>query len=298
MANRDWFWIVFLGAIWGFSFIFNAILIRELGPMWVSGLRVAIGALGCWVAVFALRKSVPRDPVLWIKLGLLGVLAYAIPFALFPLAQANLASGVAAIINALTPIMTVIVSHFWHDGERATRHKSIGVLAGFTGAVILASPALANGGNSQLWAIGACLLATICYALSLNITRSFKSVEPTVFAAIALTGAAVVAAPIAFVSEGALVITRAETWGAALAIGLVATTFTFQVMYRILPRVGATNFSATTFIAPVSAIVFGFLLLGEIIQPTHLLGMIAIFIGLLMIDGRLPRWLGMRRAAN
>jgi drug/metabolite transporter (DMT)-like permease len=100
------------------------------------------------------------------------------------------------------------------------------------------------------------------------------------------------------VSEGALVITRAETWGAALAIGLVATTFTFQVMYRILPRVGATNFSATTFIAPVSAIVFGFLLLGEIIQPTHLLGMIAIFIGLLMIDGRLPRWLGMRRAAN
>jgi drug/metabolite transporter (DMT)-like permease len=288
MANRDWFWIVFLGAIWGFSFIFNAILIRELGPMWVSGLRVAIGALGCWVAVFALRKSVPRDPVLWIKLGLLGVLAYAIPFALFPLAQANLASGVAAIINALTPIMTVIVSHFWHDGERATRHKSIGVLAGFTGAVILASPALANGGNSQLWAIGACLLATICYALSLNITRSFKSVEPTVFAAIALTGAAVVA----------LVITRAETWGAALAIGLVATTFTFQVMYRILPRVGATNFSATTFIAPVSAIVFGFLLLGEIIQPTHLLGMIAIFIGLLMIDGRLPRWLGMRRAAN
>lgn len=298
MANRDWFWIVFLGAIWGFSFIFNAILIRELGPMWVSGLRVAIGALGCWVAVLALRKSVPRDPVLWVKLGLLGVLAYAIPFALFPLAQANLASGVAAIINALTPIMTVIVSHFWHDGERATRHKSIGVLAGFTGAVILATPALAHGGNSQLWAIGACLLATICYALSLNITRSFKSVEPTVFAAIALTGAAVVATPIAFMSEGALIITRAETWGAALAIGLIATTFTFQVMYRILPRVGATNFSATTFIAPVSAIVFGFLLLGEIIQSTHLLGMIAIFIGLLMIDGRLPRWLGMRRAAN
>lgn len=298
MATRDWLWIVFLGAIWGFSFIFNAILIRELGPMWVSGLRVAIGALGCWAAVFVLRKAVPRDPVLWIKLGLLGVLAYAVPFALFPLAQANLASGVAAIINALTPIMTVIVSHFWHDGERATRHKSLGVVAGFTGAVILATPALAAGGNSQLWAIGACLMATICYALSLNITRSFKAVEPTVFAAIALTGAAVIAAPIAFLSEGAPVITRAETWGAALAIGLIATAFTFQIMYRILPRVGATNFSATTFIAPVSAIVFGFLLLGETIQATHLIGMVAIFVGLLMIDGRLPRWLGMRRAAG
>ena len=298
MATRDWAWIVLLGGIWGFSFIFNAILIREIGPLWVSGLRVAIGALGCWLAVLALRKPVPRDPVLWVKLGLLGILAYAIPFALFPLAQAHVASGVAAIINALTPIMTVIVSHFWHDGERATRHKSIGVLAGFTGAAILASPALASGGNSQLWAIGACLLASICYALSLNITRSFKAVEPTVFAAIALTGAAVSAVPAAFLLDGAPIITRAETWGAALAIGLIATAFTFQIMYRILPRVGATNFSATTFIAPVSAIIFGFLLLGEIIQPTHILGMLSIFVGLLMIDGRLPRWLGMRRAAG
>src|SRR5690606_39755451 len=101
--------------------------------------------------------------------------------------------------------------------------------------------------------IGACLMATICYALSLNITRSFKSVEPTVFASIALTGAAVVAVPTAFLVEGAPTITRAETWGAALAIGLIATAFTFQIMYRILPRDGATNFSVSTFIAPVSA---------------------------------------------
>lgn len=297
MAARDWGWIILLGGIWGFSFIFNAILIRELGPMWVSGLRVAIGALGCWLLVIVLRKSVPRDPVVWFKLSLLGVLNFAIPFALFPLAQANLASGVAAIINALTPIMTVIVSHFWHDGEKATRHKSIGVLAGFSGAVILASPALASGGSSQLWAIGACLLATICYALSLNITRSFKAVEPTVFASIALTGAAIAAVPMAFLVEGTPIITQSETWGAALGIGLLASALTFQIMYRILPRIGATNFSATTFIAPVSAIIFGFLLLGEIIQPTHLIGMLAIFIGLLMIDGRLPRWLGMRRRA-
>ncbi|WP_090597287.1 DMT family transporter [Pelagibacterium luteolum] len=299
MAMRDWLWIIALGAIWGFSFIFNAILIRELGPLWVSSLRVGIGALGCWAVVFALRKSIPREPSLWIKLGLLGVLSYAIPFALYPLAQAHLASGVAAIVNALTPIMTVIVSHFWFDGERATRHKSIGVVAGFTGAAILASPALASGGSSQLWAIGACLLATFCYALSLNITRSFKGVEPTVFAAIALTGAAIAAVPVTFIVEGAPVIVQAETWAAALAIGLISTAFTFQIMYRILPRIGATNFSATTFIAPVSAILFGFLLLNEVVLPTHLVGMGAIFIGLLMLDGRLPRWLGMRKhAAN
>lgn len=289
MSARDWLWITLLGAIWGGSFIFNAILIREIGPLWVSGLRVGIAALGCWVVMVALRKPVPRDPKLWVQLGLLGVVAYAIPFSLFPLAQAHVASGVAAIVNALTPIVTVIISHFWIGGERATGTKVLGVIAGFTGVAILASPALAAGGSSQIWAIGACLLATLCYALSLNITRSYKNVEPTAFAAIALTGAAVAGVPAAFIAEGMPTITRPETWGAALGLGLVATTLTFQIMYRILPRVGATNFSATTFIAPVSTIILGLVFLGEIVQPIHILGLGAIFIGLLLIDGRIGR---------
>lgn len=289
MATRDWLLIIALGAIWGCSFIFNAVLIREIGPLWVSALRVGIGALGCWAFLIALRKPFPRDLSLWIKLGALGMLSYALPFALYPMSQAYLASGVAAIVNALTPIMTVIVSHFWIGGEKATRSKSLGVLAGFSGAAILASPALLAGGNSQLWAIGACLLATLCYALALNITRSFRHIEPTAMAAVALTGASVAVVPAAFVFEGVPVMTLPETWLAAIAIGLVSTAFTFQIMYRILPRVGATNFAATTFIAPISAIILGVSLLGETILPTHLLGMAIIFLGLILIDGRLSR---------
>jgi drug/metabolite transporter (DMT)-like permease len=287
MKLQDWLWIIFLGAVWGCSFIFNAVLIRELGPIWVTSFRVAIGAAGCWAVMLALRKPVPRDPALWFKLGALGVLAYAIPFALFPLAQSHLASGVAAIINALTPIMTVIVSHFWVGGEKAGRTKFLGVVLGFIGAAILASPALASGGDSQLWAVGACFLATVCYALSLNITRSFKAVEPTAFASIALTGSALVAIPVALLTEGIPVVTRTETWGAALAIGLVSTALTFQIMYRILPRVGATNFATTTFLAPISALILGATILGESIAPIQLLGMLVIFVGLLCIDGRI-----------
>ena len=289
MARRDWFWVIFLGAVWGCSFIFNAVLIREIGPLWVSSFRVGIGALGCWAVMLALRKPIPRDPVLWFKLGALGILAYAIPFALFPLAQANLASGVAAIVNALTPIMTVIVSHFWIGGEKASRIKSAGVLTGFVGATILASPALLSGGQSQLWAVGACLLATICYAFSLNITRNFKAVEPTALASIALTGAAVVSIPLAFLTEGTPIMVRPETWLAAAAIGLISTTFTFQVMYRILPRVGATNFATTTFIAPISAIILGVTVLGETVLPIQIVGMLVIFAGLLLIDGRVGK---------
>lgn len=291
MSSRQWFWIVFLGAVWGGSFIFNALLIRELGPLWVTALRVSIGALGCWLFLFLRGKSVPREPALWIKLGLLGVLNYAIPFALFPLAQENLASGVAAIVNALTPIMTVIVSHYWVGGERMSWTKAVGVVAGFTGVAILASPALQMEGNSKLWAIGACLLATLCYALALNIARSFRGVEATALSSIALTGAAVVSVPVALAGEGLPHIQMASTWMAALAIGLISTAFTFQIMYRLLPLVGATNFSTTTLIAPISAIFLGFWFLGEVILPSHFIGMIVIFIGLMFIDGRLPRLL-------
>jgi drug/metabolite transporter (DMT)-like permease len=285
MSLRDWVWIILLGAIWGCSFIFNAVLIREIGPLWVTSLRVGIGALGCWMVMLALRKPIPREPVLWLQLGALGIIAYAIPFALFPLAQAHLASGVAAIINALTPMVTAVISHFWIGGERASRTKMAGVGIGFVGAAILVSPALSTGGNSHLWAVMACLGATLCYAISLNITRSFKHIEPTALAAIALTGAAVVSVPVALVAEGVPVMTRPETWGAALA----STAFTFQIMYRILPRVGATNFATTTFIAPISALILGVTILRETILPIQILGMVVIFFGLLFIDGRIRR---------
>jgi drug/metabolite transporter (DMT)-like permease len=292
MTLREWFWIIFLGAVWGGSFIFNALLIRELGPLWVTAIRVGIGALGCWVFLFARGKKVPGQLKLWLALGMLGVLNYAIPFALFPMAQKSLASGVAAIVNALTPIMTVIVSHFWQGGERISWTKSVGVVAGFSGVTVLALPALSEGGDSRIWAIGACLLATLCYALALNVARQFREVEATALTSIALTGSAIAALPVALIFEGLPSIQMGSTWLAALAIGLVSTAFTFQIMYRLLPRVGATNFSTTTLIAPVSAIILGTVFLGEVILPSHLLGMAIIFFGLTFIDGRLPRLLG------
>ncbi|HHG90679.1 MAG TPA: DMT family transporter [Devosia sp.] len=291
MKIRDWLIITLLGAVWGSSFLFNAVLIREIGPLWVSAGRVGIGALGSWVFVFALKKRVPLDMGLYLHAFALGTLSYAIPFALFPLSQNYLASGVAAIINAMLPITTVIVSHFWLGGEKTSWNKSLGVAAGFTGVLILASPILASGGTSELWAIAACLLATLCYAVALNWTRSFNHVEPTVLAALALTGASFAAIPMAFLVHGAPSLATIEGWASVIAIGLFATAFAFQIMYRMLPRVGATNFSVTTFIAPVSAIILGTLLLNEKLLPAHYMGMAGIFIGLLLIDGRiLKRW--------
>lgn len=287
MATRDWLLIVLLGAIWGTSFIFNGLLLPELAPVWISAGRVTVAALGCWAYFIFLGKKIPKDPMIYVHGMVLGTISYAIPFSLYPLAQGELAAGVASIINAMTPIMTVLVSHFWLGGEKVTWGKMAGVVAGFIGVAILSSNALMSGGSSDIWAIVMCLAATFCYAIALNYTRGLGKIDPVILATFALTGASVSAVPAAFIVHGMPGTLSLAGWGALLGIGLMATTFAFQVVYAIIPRVGATNISVTTFIAPISTIILGAMVLNEALRVEHFAGMVAIFIGLLLIDGRI-----------
>lgn len=297
MKLHYWALIIFLGALWGCSFLFNAILIRELGPLWVSAGRVTIGALGCWAYFVATRRTLPKDPKIYAQLLVLGLMNYAIPFALFPFAEQSLASGLVGVINGLTPMTTVIVSQFWPGGEKATWNKSIGVIIGFVGAAILASPSLGSG-STEIWAILACVLATLCYAFTLNYARRFKAIDSAAVASSSLTAAALVMLPVAFLFEGVPVITQGETWAALFAIGLLSSSLAFLLLWWLVPRVGATNVSLNTFITPISAILLGVLVLHERFELVHVIGIIVIFFGLVFIDGRLvKRWMPQARPA-
>jgi len=289
-----WALIILLGAVWGCSFLFNAILIREISPLWVAAGRVSIGAVICWIVFFATRKKLPTDWRLYPQLLLLGILNYAIPFALFPYAEQTVASSIVGVINGMTPMTTVIVSQLWPGGEKATWNKVVGVLIGFGGAVILALPSFGQGASAQVLGLLAALAATCCYALTLNYARRFAKVEPYAVASASLTGAALVSIPLALVFTGIPVITHLETWGALFGISVFSTSFSFLLVYWLLPRVGATNLSLNTFITPISAILLGVLVLHERFEFTHVLGIVVIFFGLVFIDGRLVK--GLRRA--
>lgn len=289
MPIRYWALIIALGAVWGCSFLFNAILIREISPLWVSAGRVSIGALICWAFFLALRRPAPTDWRIYAQLVVLGIINYAIPFALFPWSEEHLASGIVGVINGMTPMTTVIVSQLWPGGERATWNKIVGVLVGLAGAVLLASPSFGNGASGQVLAYAAALGATLCYALTLNYARRFKAIDPTVVASSSLTAAALIMIPVALLFSGAPVITRAETWGALIGIGVFSTSFSFLLVYWLLPKVGATNLSLNTFITPISAILLGVLVLHESFLPVHVAGIVVIFLGLVFIDGRLVK---------
>jgi drug/metabolite transporter (DMT)-like permease len=294
MPLRYWALIILLGAVWGCSFFFNAILIREISPLWVAAGRVTIGAIICWLFFLGTRRPLPRDLGLYPRFLLLGILNYAIPFALFPFAEQTVASGLVGVINGLTPMTTVLVSQVWRGGEKATWNKIAGVLLGFAGAVILASPSLGAGASAQIVGILAAIGATLCYAVTLNYARRFKDIDSTVTASASLTGAAIVSVPAALLFSGVPVITQAETWGALFGIGVFSTSFSFLLVYWLLPRVGATNISLNTFITPISAILLGVIVLHERFALAHIIGIFVIFLALVFMDGRLVRW--MRRA--
>lgn len=287
MSFRYWVMIVTLGMGWGASFFFNAILLREVGPLTVSMGRVALGALGCWAYVFATGRGIRMPVVVLGQVVVLGIVQFAAPFAIYPISQEYISSGAAGIVNAMTPIMVVIVSHFWPEGEKATKTKSAGVLFGFAGIVILTYPALRSGGGSELWALLFALLAPLSYSVALNYVRRLSGIDQSTMVAYSLTGATLFMVPLALGVEGMPVIVRGQTWAAFAVVGFVLTSASFIAVYWLLPRVGATNISTVTFVAPVSAVLLGAFLLGEDVLLPHLLGMVAIFGGLLMIDGRI-----------
>lgn len=289
MPARYWVLIVLVGSIFGSSFLLIEIAARELQPLTMAAGRSLIAAIACWAVVFASRTPIPKDPVLILQLLGLGVLSYAFSFVLMPVIQGYISTGLVAMINLLLPIMTLVVAHFWPGGERASSRKATGAAIGFAGAIVLSIPSFAEGLGGQTIGILLCLLSTFVFAIAFNVTRSFATLRPQIVAAFAMTGALVTTLPAAALVEGPPVIADPATWLAWLALGLFPTALNFQIMYWMLPKVGATNFSVNAYVSPIVATLLGTTLLGEVVSPWHLLGIVVVMTGLVIIDGRLLR---------
>lgn len=286
MTLRDWFFVTLMGIGWGATFYFNEVLLRELGPVTVSAGRVGAAALTMWGLVLVTGRRVLLPPKVVLQMAVLGALMFGIPFTIYPLGQQVITASAAGIINAMTPIMVVIVSHLWPGGEQATWRKSAGVVAGFSGIVLLSIPAIRGEGDNLLLGLIFTLLAPLCYGLAVNYVRRLKGADPWVLLTWAFTFAGCALVVLALVHEGTPQISAGETWAALAIVGPVLTALPFMLFFSMLPRVGPTNLSTVTFIAPVSAVFLGVAVLGEGLGIWKLMGMFAIFVGLLLIDGR------------
>jgi drug/metabolite transporter (DMT)-like permease len=202
----------------------------------------------------------------------------------------HIASGLAAILNATTPIWTVIVAHFLTDDEKITANRLLGIAIGFLGVVALIGPDSLQGLGANVLAQVAVLLAAVSYAFAGVYGRRFHrmGIEPIMTATGQVTASAILLVPLAMVIDApwTLAVPPWPVWGAAVGIAVFSTALGYILYFRLLATAGATNLLLVTFLIPVSAILMGAYGLGEHLEFRHFAGLICIGAGLAAIDGR------------
>ena len=291
MAAQDWALLVTLSLIWGGGFILAKIAVAEVPPLTVALLRVALAAMTLHLVRIALRVPAPGDLRFWRDVFIMGLLNNAIPFSLIFWGQQAIGAGLASILNATTPLFTVLVAHAFTADERAGPAKILGVLAGMAGVAVMIGSDVTAGLGGHLWAELAVLAAALSYGFAGVFGRRFRDRPPLVVASGQLTGSTCLLLPVLLLDQPWTLATPSlRALGAIIALALFSTALAYVIFFRILRRAGSTNLSLVTLLIPLSALFLGVLFLGEVIEPHHLTGMGLIGSGLVVLDGRLWRF--------
>ena len=290
MGAREWGQLLALSVLWGGSFLFVGIAVREIPPVTLVAARVAIAAMALHVALRILRVPFPTSrPVLFAFVGM-SFLNNVIPFTLIAWGQSHIASGLASILNATTPLFGVLVAHFFTTDERMTGRRLAGVLIGFSGVAAMIGPAALAALGVDVAAQAAVLCAALSYGFSGVFGRRFRrlGVPPLATAAGQVTASSLILIPMSLIIDRpwSLPAPGLAAVAALVALALVSTALAYILFFRVLASAGAVNISLVTLLIPVSAILLGVVVLGESLQAKHGLGMALIAAGLACIDGR------------
>ena len=285
MSAVDWLMLVCLSVLWGGSFFFAKIAVGEMPPLTLALGRVAIAAA---LLISLARATGVTLPDRFGPFLVMGLLNNALPFSLIFWGQTHIPSGLAAILNATTPLFTVLVAHFATADEKLTAARLAGVAAGFAGVVVMLGPDLLRELGTAVAAQLACLAAAVSYAFAGIYGRRFRGEPALRVAAGQLLASSALLAPVVIVLDRPWLLAppSATAWAALVALAALSTALGYLLYFRILARAGATNVLLVTFLIPVSAILLGSMVLGEALAARDIVGMAAIAIGLAVIDGR------------
>lgn len=299
MSSFDWLLLAALSLLWGGSFFFVQLAVDHLPAFTIVFLRVSLAACALGLVLWATGTPFPKGWPVWRALLVMGLLNNALPFTFFVLAQGEIGSALAAILNATTPLFTLLVAHLGTSDERLNGAKLLGLVIGFGGVVVMMGGAALLGGTATVLAQAACLAAAVCYAFATVWGRQFArlGVPPLATAFGMLASSSLMLLPLVLLVD--------QPWTAAppgwiplAAIGglaILSTAFAYLIYFRLLASAGAVNLALVTFLIPVSAIGLAVLVLGETLAWRHLAGMALIGLGLAVIDGRLRpqfrRWI-------
>ncbi len=290
MSGKDWLSLILLSVLWGGSFFFVSVAVPWLPPLTIVLIRVGLAALVLALALPALGVALPRGRAVWAALMVMGFLNNVVPFSLYVVAQGQISSGLASILNATTPLWGVAVAHLATQDERLSWPKALGVLTGFLGVAVMMGQA---GDGGTFWAQAACLCAALSYALAGVWARRFKplGLAPLSLALGQLACATLMLVPLVGLVDRpwTLALPPLPVIAALLGLAVLSTSFAYGLYFRLIASAGAVNAFLVTFLVPVSAVALGIAFLGEALAPRQVAGMALIALGLLILDGRLWR---------
>lgn len=294
MTPLTWSLLALLGLIWGASFFFGRIAVQHVPAFTLVFLRVSIAALALHLFVRGRFDIYAQLAARWRAFLVLGLINNAIPHSLIFLGQTQIGAGLASILNATTPIWTVLIAHVLTEDEKLSPRKLGGTALGLAGTIFLIGPSAlghlgATSGGIPLWALILPLGAAISYGFAGIYGRRFRALAPPVTAAGQLTASSLIMLPVSLLTDHPWTLTMPPltTILAILALALISTAYGYILFFRIMARAGATNTSLVTLLVPPSALLFGLVFLGERLDATDIGGMTLIAAGLIVLDGRI-----------
>ena len=290
MSAFEWVLLFLLAVIWGGSFFFNKILLGVFEPLTIVLGRAGLAAVSLLIVIHLPGGGLPRAWPAWRVFAAMSVLNNLIPFALILWGQKHIASGLAAILNATTPLFAAVLAHLL-AGERLTAHRLAGVVIGMAGVALMVGPGvLAEGLGGDVLPQLAVLGAAASYGLAALYGRrlaALKIAAPTA-AAGQLLCTTLVVLPFVLVLDRPWTVPMPgwQVWASLAAIALLSTAFGYVIFFRLMSGAGGVNATLVTLLVPVSALLLGTLVLGEAFTLRQAAGMAVILLGLVVTDGR------------
>jgi drug/metabolite transporter (DMT)-like permease len=278
---------VLLAAIWGSSFLFTRIGSVEFGPLPTAAVRVAIASLLLLPLLLA-RGLGPSLVTHWKGVLFVGLFNSAIPFACFAFAILSITTGLSAILNATVPLFGAIVAWLWLK-DRPNGSRLLGLAVGFAGVAMLAWDKASfkpdASGIAPGWAVLACLLATLCYALAASFTKKYLTGLPPLMTATGSQLGATLGLALPALWLWPAQMPSLKAWAAVAVLGVLCTGVAYILYFRIIERAGPARALAVTFLVPVFAVVYGVAFIGEAVTHWMLVCGVVIVCGTALSTG-------------
>jgi drug/metabolite transporter (DMT)-like permease len=289
MNFKQWLLLLFLATIWGASFFLMELVLVDLTSFELVFYRLFLAMLFLWAVVCVKGLFDVSYLKLWREFIIMGLVNNVLPFSLIAYAQITINASLASILNATVPFFAIIFATLLLSDEKITIPKLLGVVIGFIGVSYIIGFDISSL-DLQVLAIFAMLGATLCYGLATVYGRKFNQlgVPPIVMATMQISIASIILALVIILTDNSFIPSFSLNSSLAiLALSIISTGVAYIIYFYLLENAGAVNTSLVTFLVPISAIFLSTWLLGEILQTKHIIGAMIIFLGLIVIDGRL-----------